>query len=486
MPLRESRNIRNSVWNMANIGLYPVTFLALTPYFIESLGEHLFGSWMVLNSIVFISVQVLHFGMGPSIAVYVAESRGKKDPVRLNRYYNSALNFSTLLALGVLVAACLIWFLTPLEWFAWKGIKDLVDLKLATSLAIGVISTKFFEQLFAGFYKGFEEYDTAAKFNMAHKLSMVAGQFLCAYLGLGLSAFLLVSFVSNALLALAQLLWSKRYLIDYQWKARFDKTIFLRLRHFGFWSWLQTLIAMLGFQLDRIIVAFALGTDIVAYYSIASMIANHLHIALEALIGWVFPAVSRIVNSKGDPIPLFITVRSFLLSTALIGLAVLYLIRIPLFELWLGVEKATAVLPFLELFILLEVFYILSIAPKFFLNGISALKLVTTIEMSYKSLGIILMLVLFYFQRSAVSLIWGQVLALMVSMPIVMFVINKRVLKLNWLRESLFLVLPCFSLFLALMAPGLVVSSIFGLTAAGLIYFVYVKHPQFNLKLLLE
>lgn len=234
MPLRESRNIRNSVWNMANIGLYPVTFLALTPYFIESLGEHLFGSWMVLNSIVFISVQVLHFGMGPSIAVYVAESRGKKDPGRLNRYYNSALNFSTLLALGVLVAACLIWFLTPLEWFAWKGIIDIVDLKLATSLAIGVISTKFFEQLFAGFYKGFEEYDTAAKFNITHKLSMVAGQFLCAYLGLGLSAFLFVSIVSNALLALAQLLWSKRYLIDYKWKARFDKRSFFDFGTLGF------------------------------------------------------------------------------------------------------------------------------------------------------------------------------------------------------------------------------------------------------------
>jgi O-antigen/teichoic acid export membrane protein len=486
MILKQSRNIRNTIWNLANTLIYPLGFLGLTPFFINSLGEHLFGSWMLLNSIVFISVHVLHFGMGPSIAMYVAEARGKSDTLRLNRYYNSSINFTHALAFGVMLITLSVWLVAPEGLFKWNGILDSSDLKSAFVLTSALIGIKFYEQLFMGFFKGFEEYDTAAKFNMAQKITMLIGQAIVLMMGHGLAEVIAVSLVTNSILVLSQFFWSKGYLTDYQWSATFDSRIFSRLRHFGFWSWLQTIVSLLSFQLDRLVVAFALGTDIVGYYSIASMIANHLHIMFEAMVGWIFPAVSRILKERGDPKPLYYSVRSALVILALLGLTILYLIREPLFELWLGVEKFESVIPFIELFILFEIFYILTIAPKFYLNGISELKLITSLEVGYKSVGIAAMLLFFYFDRSATALIWGQIAAMMIMMPLEMGIVNQKVLKSKLLFESVTLIIPCFALFGALYMEDLAIQLLLGLIAVVSTYLGYIRHYRVDFKLLLE
>ena len=486
MLLKRSRNIRNSAWNLANTLIYPLGFLGLTPFFMDTLGDYLFGSWMLLNSIVFISVHVLHFGMGPSIAMYVAEARGKDDPNRLNRYYNSSLNFTNILAIGSIVLTLLIWLLVPSELFRWKGILNPDDLKIAFVFTSALIGVKFYEQLFMGFFKGFEEYDTAAKFNMAHKISMLIGQAIMLKLGYSLSMVIGVSLLTNVLLVLSQFIWSKRYLSDYAWSASFDSLIFSRLKLFGFWSWLQTIVSLFSFQLDRLIVAFALGTDVVGYYSIASMIANHLHIMFESLVGWIFPAVSRIVKEKGDPKPLYYSVRSALMISSLIGLTILFCFRENLFILWIGPEKFKHVISFIELFILLEIFYIHSIAPKFFLNGLSELKLVTTLEVGYKSIGIMMMLIFFYFDHTAISLIWGQLVAMMITMPIELGIINRKILRVNWLYESIAFVLPSFSLLFTLQSQNLATQIISGILTMGLSYLAYIRYSRIDLKLLSE
>ena len=41
---------------MANILIYPTLFLALTPFFINKLGENDFGEWMLINAYVLMAV----------------------------------------------------------------------------------------------------------------------------------------------------------------------------------------------------------------------------------------------------------------------------------------------------------------------------------------------------------------------------------------------------------------------------------------------
>jgi preflagellin peptidase FlaK len=72
-----STNVRNSSWNLANILFYPAAFLAVTPFFINRLGENVFGEWMLINSYVYIAVHLVGFGLPVSITAHVAEAIGR-------------------------------------------------------------------------------------------------------------------------------------------------------------------------------------------------------------------------------------------------------------------------------------------------------------------------------------------------------------------------------------------------------------------------
>lgn len=485
--LKRSQNIKNSFWNLLNIGLYPVAFLALTPFFLERLGEHLFGIWMLINAMVFIMVQVGHFGMGNSITMFVAESRGLDSTPRLNRFFNAGLNFTTLAAAIGLLLSVVCWYAFPFfEKLVPVNDDYTADVHLSLTLSVVLISTRFYEQFFQGFFRGFEEYDTSGKFNIANRMFTLGGHALAAWQGWGLTGIMLASLGVNTITVLAQYRVSLTYLPGYRWTPTVNRAIFGKLGDFGFWTWLQSLIALLCFQLDRFIVAFFLGTDVVAYYSIASMIANHLHMAMEALVGWMFPKISRFRNQGRDTAPLYLTVRSLLLTTSLLLFASLFIVREPLFTLWLGVEKYRQIIPFIEAFLYFQVFYVLSITPKFYLNGLSRMRLITSIEFSYKAVSIVFMIVFFAIYKDGLSLIWGQVVALMITMPIEAYVVNRQVLKQNVFRETALVALPCFSLFFALYIPSPWLSIAAFVVTAVLVRLVYFGRGMFDRNLLLE
>lgn len=485
--LNRSQNIKNSFWNLLNIGLYPVAFLAVTPFFLDRLGEHLFGIWMLLNSFVFILVQVGHFGMGNSITMFVAESRGLDHAPRLNRFFNAALNFTLIIAALVLVLCLVCWYAFPL-FASFLDVSEAytADVRQALTLSIALISLKFFEQLFQGFFKGFEEYDTSAKFNISGRMLTLGGHALAVWQNWGLSGIMVVSVVINLLMALAQYRTATTYLSNYRWSATINRAIFGQLGGFGFWTWLQSMIAMLGFQLDRFIVAFFLGTDVVAYYSLASMIANHLHMGLEAMVSWMFPKISRFNNEGRDTASLYFTMRGVLLASSLLIILALFAVRQPLFTLWLGTEKYAEIIPFIELFLYFEIFYILSIAPKFYLNGLSRMRLITSLEFFYKSLSILFMVAFFMFERNATSLIWGQIVGLMIAMPIEAFVVNSRVLGRSAFTETVLVALPCFLMFFALWVPSIAISLLLLFATLVLIRLAYFSPGMFDRNLLME
>ena len=83
MALKRPSNLVNSGWNVLNILLYPTIFLGLTPLIMDHLGEGGFGEWTLYSSYVFLSVQLLSFGLTKSLTVHVAESLGSHDVERL-------------------------------------------------------------------------------------------------------------------------------------------------------------------------------------------------------------------------------------------------------------------------------------------------------------------------------------------------------------------------------------------------------------------
>lgn len=479
--ITNSTNVRNSAWNLANILIYPVAFLAATPFFIDKLSESEFGTWMLINSYVYIAVHIISFGIPNSITAHIAEAIGLKSREKLFAYINAAsrlfgrMSFFTLLAAGFIF---LLYFF-DVQLFELRILKILV-------VATLFISIKFPELLYQNIFKGFERYDQAAVFNITNRMIALGLQVVLVLKGYGLFEIFISNLIINIILVVVQAVFVYSRLSGYKpvlFKALKERSA---LYHFGFWTWLQTLISVLSYQMDRFIVAYFLGTATVAYYVLASTIANHLHMAFEAMVSWLFPKVSRVKESKKDTRIYFHTIRGFSIGFSLLIIMFLYFVNEPLFTLWLGEEKYLKMIGFFKLFMIFEVFLILSIVPKIYLNGIKELRFITSLEFMYKTGIIAGMVITFMISGTADSLIWGQIFALMIFMPIEYFLVNKRILFENSFRETIISQLPGIFVMIVILSTKLEYAVLSGLLAVLSYWFFYFRKKRFNPKLLME
>ncbi len=476
-----STNVRNSSWNLANILLYPVAFLAVTPFFINRMGENVFGEWMLVNSYVYIAVHLVGFGLPASITAHVAEAIGKGDDRKLFAYINAS---SRLLLRMVLLTVAFGFFLLT-AWLLGIGIFDDRIWK-ALIVATFLIAIRFPELLYQGIFKGQEHYHKAAIFNMLNRFITLGAQVVMVWKGYSLPAIFGAALVTSFLSLIPQAFIIYRGLRGYSpilFRSLPEKH---ELYHFGFWTWIQTIIAIAAYQLDRFLVAFFLGTATVTYYVLASTIANHLHMAFEAMVSWLLPRVSRMQAATRDTRPYFSTTRAFSIGFPLLVLSTLYFVSEPLFTLWLGEDKYLKMVDFFRLFLVFEAFLILSVVPKYYLNAIRSLHFITLLELMYKSAIIVGMIACFYFYRSAGSLIWGQIIALIIFMPVEYMLINNRILKENWFKETILTSLPSVCIMGIILLPDRDASFIAFLLAALIFWMVYLKDRYFDIKLIRE
>lgn len=466
---------------MANILIYPIAFLAATPFFIDQLSENVFGEWMLINSYIFIALHIIGFGLPDSITAYVAQAIGAGNREKLYAYINVSarilgrMMFLTLLFGIVLFLLYLAGYMFFSD-FIWKTL----------IIATLIISLKFPEVLFQSIFKGLERYDFSAIFNISTKLGTLILQIAVVANGFSLYSM----FLGNLLVLFAVV--TIQGIVIYSKMPGFKPHIFKRLPerkeiyHFGFWSWLQTIISVIAYQMDRFLIAYFLGTATVTYYVLASTIANHLHMAFVAVVSWLLPKISRLQAALEDTRTYFHTIRAFSVGFSLLVLVILYFVSEPLFTLWLGPEKYMKMMFFFKLFLVFEAFLILSIVPNLYLNATKSLSFSTGLELMYKSAIIVSMVAFFIYWKTADSLIWGQIAALILFMPVEYFLINKRILKENSLKETIFTMLPSVFISGAILANDWIWSIVFFSLGLLFYYFIYLKDKHFKRSLLTE
>jgi len=479
--ITNSANVRNSSWNLANILIYPIAFLAATPFFINRLGENTFGEWMLVNSYVFIAVHIIGFGLPLSITAHVAEALGKNNRKKLFAYINVS---SALLGkmMMITIVGAMVLLLAPslgLTLFNDNIHKTLV-------VATFLIAVRFPEILFQSIFKGYEKYDKAALYNIINRVLTLAVQIVLVYKGYSLLAMYLAALTVSILMVLVQ-----GFIIFFGLKG-YRPVLFKALPerkeiyNFGFWTWLQTIIAVASYQIDRFIVAWFLGTAAVTYYVLASTIANHLHMAFEAVVSWFLPKISRLKAAHGGTQNYFYSIRAFSVGFSLLSIAALYAVSEPLFVLWLGEEKCNSMIGFFRLFLVFEAFLILSIVPKLYLNAIKSLAFITSLELMYKTAIIAGMIVFFSISPTGEYLIWGQIVALIIFMPVEYFLINKCVLHANSLRETFFTMIPSLMIMAAIVVTRWDLALVFFFSGVISFWVIYIKNNYFNIKLLTE
>jgi len=471
MSLSKKQFIKNSVWTFLELTLYPVLMIIATPVFIKKLGIEQYGLWMLVSTIT-LGINVLNIGVGDTNIRLISKYRAEDNFGLIKRVFNYNFSLSLFLCLSACVVGILFYYSNFISIF-YKT----TDYNFAnTILLLACFSSgiKFIEIAILSVFKAFERFDINSKLVLFSKNSTMIMNLVLVILNYNLITIFTVSvcinFV-NIIIQLTVLFFYERKIIG------FPNLVFFREKldelNYNFWYWSQSVVALLGFLADKLLVAYFTDVKTLGYYSIASLIGAQIHNFFLSFGSFIFPRVSFKLAEKKDLARIYFVSRGIvaLLGWALIAFLILFGDFI--FKLWLGHETFINSIYFIKLYLVFEAGMLLIIVPFYFINGTHHIKLNSLFEVVIRSTHFLAMLVGFYL-IGVNGIIYGLILSTFLNIPFQYFYFHKRVMPGIAPFQYLWVITPVFFL-LGLIISGNVffqLSLVLCLLAAcKLIYF---------------
>ena len=469
----KTQGFKNSAWTLFGSVLYPVSILLTTPFFINRLGEEQFGIWILINSTLQI-ITALNFGLGDAIIKFASQYSIASSYEKINEIIKSCLLLTTIISLIVVVAGfSLSYYIESNNFFKVSAeYSSLVATSFNIALLIFVL--KFFDINFLAIFQGFNRYDISSRLSLICRILILAANFTCVLLGLDLVALFSSTLLIQALFLVLEILTIKKQYPNIKLSPMLKVSAIKKILSFGIWSWLQSLVGMITIQIDKLIVGYFSGMEILSYYALGSMLTIQLHTIFLSVSGWIFPAVSKRTESGQSLSIFYVNANTLLLMFGFSSIITVLLLKDPLMSFWLGPEIYNKSSVYIELFLFYNLFLLPLVMPYFFLNGSGFVKHNTVSEFILKTSNILAM-VIFYRLFGNVGLVWGLILSTAFNIPLKVTLLRKYALKekRNWF--GLEHIIPSLSIVLFFMSDNIIIKLLACVMATSSFYFVAFK-----------
>jgi len=285
---------RNTIWNLAGIGL-PLLLAAVTiPYLIRQVGIEAFGILTLVWALIGY-FSLFDFGLGRALTQQVAAALSAGHEDSLPSLVKTGLWFSAGTGLiGGLVLAILAHKLA----FDWLNVSVPLQPSTLNALLVSAIGIPFTTATtgLRGILEAYED------FRVVNLLRMVLGA-----ANFGLPA-LSVMFLSNSLVWMVLGLigarvvmfflhaWIAHRKLPAGWlSAKFSKKNVRSLLSFGAWMTVSNIISPLMVTADRFVISGVLGASVVAYYTVPFEALIRLLIIPGALTTALFPRLANLM-----------------------------------------------------------------------------------------------------------------------------------------------------------------------------------------------
>ena len=361
--------IINSVYNVLGFGIPLLLMLIFTPVLINRLGSEGYGLWVIATSALGL-MGVFEFGLGAALAKYVSEYKATGNIQGISASATGGIAFNLLL--GLL-------FMVPMFVFAPEFASLFPSSQISNSqveIAIRLASLGFLPMMLKNVSlsipKGLQNFKIPMQINIAQNSLTILIAFAVVSLG---------GDVENVILSSVILMWCIGLLC-------FGIAIGL-LNNLGAyfllsWNYLKKILIFMFYSgmtgvggriftwLDRIVVGSLLGLSAVAYYTIASGIANKFIAFSDALTQALMPAASSWYIG-GKRVKLLKYFKRATLTIGLINILIgigLLLFSELFLRMWMGEEFVEQVLIIFRILIVVYAIYAIN-APAFQIaNGI--------------------------------------------------------------------------------------------------------------------
>lgn len=450
MSFSKEQLIKNSVWTLLELTLYPILMIAATPVFIKNLGIEQYGLWMLVNTIT-LGINILNVGVGDTNIRLISKYRAENNFELIKRVFNHNFSLSLFLCFLACSAGLLFYSFNFISVFYTSS--DYSYANTVLLLACFSSGIKFTEIAILSVFKAFERFDINSRLQLLSKNSVMVINLVLVILGYDLSIIFAASVVAglvNVIIQLTVLHYYERKLISLPGVSFFRQR--LEDLNYNFWYWLQSVVGLLGFLADKLLVAYFTDVRTLGYYSIAALIGVQIHNFFQSFGGFIFPRVSFRRAENKDVSGIYYVSRGIV---ALFGWALilsLILFGDFIFRLWLGSETFTNSIYFIKLYLVFGAGMLLIIVPFYFINGTQHVRLNSLFEIVLRMSHFLAMLIGFYF-AGVDGILYGLITATFINIPFQYFYFHRRILSEPTSIQYLLVVVPVFFL-LGLIISG--------------------------------
>ena len=313
-----------------------------TPWMIKIIGKSDYGLYILVTS--FLSYFVMDFGLGQTIARYIAKYRAENNQEKINQLLGLTTKFYLLINALLFIILIVLYFLIN-HIFVELDASEIGKFKKIYIVA-GAFSLFSFPFLtLDGILIAYERFVILKLCDAISKIGIVVFMVVALILGYHLFALVLINAVVGLLIIIVKCVYLFQFTPVKIYLKYHDKLVLKELLKFSFWVFIIGIAQRLLINIAPTILGILSGTTQIAIFSIGIIIEGYTWTFAHALNGLFMAKVTQLDSKKNnlhEVTNLMIRVgrvQLFLMGLLLIGLIVL---GKDFIVLWMGNDFKTS------------------------------------------------------------------------------------------------------------------------------------------------
>lgn len=300
MPMGKINQLKMGViLTYINMGLGSIIPIFYTPIMLRILGQEEYGLYSLSSSVISY-LTLLSFGLGGTIVRYIAKYRAEEKKKELEKIVGLAILMYSFLAIVVMAGG--IFLGNNVEFIFHKGLIESELLKIKPLIWLMAFNTaiSFPISVFSSIIVAYEKYIYRQIVNIFSTIFAPCANLIALYLGLG-SIGLAITTTILQFLMLPML--GGYCAIVLKVKPSFNSLplhIVRELVGFSLFVFLGSLVDMLFWATDKVVLGMLAGTGIVAVYNVGSQFVSMLTNLSTAFSGVLVPKTTVMVARKAS------------------------------------------------------------------------------------------------------------------------------------------------------------------------------------------
>lgn len=282
---------KNTIWNLAGLGLPLLLGVVAIPFLYRHLGTEKIGILTLVWALIGY-FSLFDFGLGRALTQQVSAGLATGKLSEISGLIKVGLMFTAITGLigGVLLAST-----ASILGTHWLHVSEPMQTTAVNALLIaaaGIPMTTMTTGL-RGILEAYEDFSTVNLLRLVLGVANFGLPMLSVvWFGPSLIAVILSLIITRALIFNAHFFFVGRKLPAGWHKASVNKRQFRQLISFGAWMTVTNVVGPLMVTADRFVIAGVLGANVVAYYSIPSDMLSRILIIPVALTSALFPKLT--------------------------------------------------------------------------------------------------------------------------------------------------------------------------------------------------